>query len=344
MQAKHPGHSIPETIENSMFQILIGLSLVSAAPVTAMSQYPHSAFRTQDSRIDRAARNFRIQVYRSFRIQRTEYNHRRMAGDRAMKLWSNSSQTVQDREAVLQWLRVATLASQPENVQPLAPLPAHEFTDNTTSETNDQIKLSRLDVGSLPLRKRPDSEDKEPLRIFKILGRAIIRAASDSAKPKLSGREVKFSMIPSIEDIASKQSNAIGDSHQDNVAESIDMYEMMARVDGYNLSLAALADELSSDGLWSVNRIEPLLMQLVDLSESRDLLLTYANASPGETTNVVLRLESPRSVVTTLGRRILEVRIAIEGDSYDGSEADRQAELAQIDAYSRSLESLVELP
>ena len=331
-----------------MFQILIGLSLVSAAPVTTMSHYSHSAFRTQDSRIDRAARNFRIQVYRSFRIQRTEYDHRRMASDRAMKLWSNSSQTVQDREALLQWFRVATLASRPENVQPLAPLPALELTDNTTSETNDQTKLSRLDVGSLPPRKRPDSEGKregaQPLRIFQILGRAIIRAASDSTKPKLFGRAVKFSMLPSIEDIASKQSNSAGDSHQDNVAESIDMYEMMARVDGYNLSLAALADELSSDGLWSVNRIEPLLMQLVDLSESRDLLLTYANASPGETTNVVLRLESPGSVVTTLGQRILEVRIAIEGDSYDGSEADRQAELAQIDAYSRSLESLVELP
>jgi hypothetical protein len=58
--------------------------------------------------IERAARDFRIQVYESFRLERDQYDAFRTAGDELLEGWTKAGRPIAYREDVLRWFREAT--------------------------------------------------------------------------------------------------------------------------------------------------------------------------------------------------------------------------------------------
>ena len=70
-----------------------------------------------------AARLYRIQVYDTFRLDRSEFNRRRADWIRLANSWEAAGKPNRDVPALLHWLEIATANSRPESIAPLPELP-----------------------------------------------------------------------------------------------------------------------------------------------------------------------------------------------------------------------------
>ena len=84
------------------------LSAVFAAPPSASGNREP----TLDVAVEKAAREFRIQVYESFRETRDEHDARRALGNELLTTWNKARQPARHREAVLRWFEEAKRSSQ----------------------------------------------------------------------------------------------------------------------------------------------------------------------------------------------------------------------------------------
>jgi hypothetical protein len=75
------------------------------------------------SSLEAAARQYRVTVYQTYRLDRAEFDRRRAAVDQVHASWREAGGHPEDLSAVLGWLREATYSSQPEIRQPLPELP-----------------------------------------------------------------------------------------------------------------------------------------------------------------------------------------------------------------------------
>ncbi len=74
--------------------------------------------------VDRAARDFRLQLYNTFRNDRDGYNHRLAQWSRVESAWSLSGAPATEQTDVLGWLTVATERSKPGAVSELPEPPS----------------------------------------------------------------------------------------------------------------------------------------------------------------------------------------------------------------------------
>jgi hypothetical protein len=73
--------------------------------------------------LQNAARLYRIQVYDTFRLDRSEFNRRRADWIGLANSWEAAGKPNRDVPALLQWLEIATANSRPESIAPLPELP-----------------------------------------------------------------------------------------------------------------------------------------------------------------------------------------------------------------------------
>jgi hypothetical protein len=73
--------------------------------------------------IQRAARQYRLQIYHSFRTQREEYDRRKAAWDHVAAAWEAAGQRADQHPLLLEWLQEAIRASSPDTIGPLPELP-----------------------------------------------------------------------------------------------------------------------------------------------------------------------------------------------------------------------------
>ena len=111
----------------------------------------------------------------------------------------------------------------------------------------------------------------------------------------------------------------------------VNLDELSARIAGYNLALRALEDELDGDGPWNADQLTPLVERLKTLLSRRADLSVFLEMVPHNDHARVGRLESPRSVVSGIGRRISDAR----------TRAEQRAELQRLDELSRQLAAMV---
>jgi hypothetical protein len=120
----------------------------------------------------------------------------------------------------------------------------------------------------------------------------------------------------------------------------VNLDELSARIAGNNLALQALAAELDQQRAWSARELDPLVHRLSGLVlQKSDLEMFREVISPREQA-LVGRLESPRAVISQVGGRIFEARSRASGPAFAGTEAQRRAELEQLDRLSRKLAGL----
>jgi len=70
-----------------------------------------------------AARQYRMQLYHSFRSQRAEYERRRAAWDQVVAAWQAAGSRADQRRLLLHWLQTALERSTPETLGPLPAIP-----------------------------------------------------------------------------------------------------------------------------------------------------------------------------------------------------------------------------
>lgn len=123
-----------------MFSTLLAAALaVSSAPPAPANDLPTA----EDRALAAAARDFRIQTYNTFRLDRPEFNRRRAAWNKLHDQWVESGRKAEDRQRLLTWLDRATHASRPDSVGPLP-----EFASPEAVAAQDPPTLQRKSVAA----------------------------------------------------------------------------------------------------------------------------------------------------------------------------------------------------
>lgn len=102
-----------------MLQILFFVALFSG---TADSEIDRHESAPID--VERAARDYRIQIYETFRLDRPEYDLRREAGDRLLEDFRAAGSPADKRQDVLDWFVDAAVLSRPDETETLPELPS----------------------------------------------------------------------------------------------------------------------------------------------------------------------------------------------------------------------------
>jgi hypothetical protein len=116
-----------------MFELLVSFLVVSATPFSPA--VPASATSAADEAVERAARDYRIQVYDTFHRNRPEYDSRSEAGNRVLSGYRRSGRHPEHGEIVKDWFAEARGASSPGEVRPLPQLP--DFAADLATEPID---------------------------------------------------------------------------------------------------------------------------------------------------------------------------------------------------------------
>lgn len=120
----------------------------------------------------------------------------------------------------------------------------------------------------------------------------------------------------------------------------INVTELAAHINGYNLGLKAVEEELDKPQKWTARRLGPLVDRVKRLVVSRQDLATIRDVLSDEEKVLVGHLQRPRSIVAQLGSRIFEARTLASGPDFADTEDARRAELRHLDELSRALAAM----
>jgi hypothetical protein len=193
-----------------MIKPLLGLTLLIGFPAPAAS----TLGQEREVTVEQAAREYRIQIYERFRLDRDQYNLHREAGDELLRIWRAAGAPAERREAVVQWYEGAAETALASRVSSLPPLPVLEVPnpveasppefapfaesqtpapDADTSQAAEDATSSTPPAGMLeapglsaPLDLSPPaapSASKGSSPILSSMRRAVLRAANFSETP-----------------------------------------------------------------------------------------------------------------------------------------------------------------
>ncbi len=97
--------------------------LLAGLIVTVVSVGDAKLATPEEVSLQSAARDYRIQVYNTFRTDRPEFDRRHEQWVRLIDAWRGADKPNHDVPALLHWLEVATANSQPDSISPLPELP-----------------------------------------------------------------------------------------------------------------------------------------------------------------------------------------------------------------------------
>lgn len=320
--------------------------------------------------IGRLARQFRVQVYHTFRRRRGVFTRRRAAWNRVLASWEAAGSRFEQQDRLLDWLQAAIQVSLPETLAGLPPDP--EFRSET-------------DVSQAIVRSRPAKRIEEPMApppALSALGpvsrppRPAVNPAERSRQVTEPGRpdqphvEMLHSPRPGAVPSTSSAWRKVADrpptvgqtaggrpspsatrppaelpsaaprSDRSAPPVRVNLDELSAQIAGVNLALRALEAELDQQRPWSAAELGPLFDRLSTLVTRSDDLATFRELISRRERALVGRLGSPRSLIPQVAARIFEARTRTSGPDFPGTAAQRQAELQHLDELSRKLAGL----
>ncbi len=103
------------------------------------------------------------------------------------------------------------------------------------------------------------------------------------------------------------------------------------------MALRALEAELHERRDWNIDELARLVTRLHTLTLRVEDMHLFREIVPEATRRLIAAADSPRPAITLVASKIAEARQRIIDGPYHGTEAERQAELAQLDEFSRRL-------
>ncbi len=175
-----------------MIELLVTLSVL-AGPDYGPTSLATSAVEQQHLEVHQNARDYRLQIYRSFRMNRQEFDRRRLAGNNVLRAWGTAGRRPKDGDAVIRWFDVAMRASVSGSTQPVPVLPTifGPSIGQPVPETSDVISGFDFSagfedaattgeagavIGIDPPTDAPNVNDLSPIESLR---RAIIKATSN---------------------------------------------------------------------------------------------------------------------------------------------------------------------
>lgn len=338
---------------------LVALPLV-AAPGADGRERAESTPPARDD-LERAARDYRIAVYNTFRQNRPEFERRNAAWRKLLADWKANGAKAEHLPQLRAWLDTATAASRAGHVMPLPPRPQFatvaELPDRPPpAETNLRHREAEPAMPVPPPLARRTTEAAPPSRSAAAAGLpqvplTISPGVARSTRPQASQADRVAALAdapprrpappvgiePPTETIPPQP--GVAQPVRPEATDGIDVEEVAVRVAGHNLAVATLAEE--------VRKLEsPAVEQLVAYVERLEAhAIRAGDLSPyyalvGESDRVRLRplvsIDEPR--------RLLAERIdhAIATTSEDPAlpAVTRSEQLARLNELHRRLSQL----
>jgi hypothetical protein len=106
--------------------MLIGTMAMGDPGHQATADKPAATAAAGDSQLERAARDYRIQIYETFHKDRAEYDRRQAEAARIQQAWTEAGSNEEEQPKLIRWLDQATACSQSDSIGALPSGP--EFT------------------------------------------------------------------------------------------------------------------------------------------------------------------------------------------------------------------------
>ena len=309
--------------------LLIATVLMTGVPTYVTTQ--------MDYRIERAAREYRIEVYNSFRSNRPQYDRQLLVGQRTLDAWKTGGRQENEAVELLQWYEQAILAARagsdrlpqsPEfvsNRQPntLAAEPALAGTPAPAPVTPEPS----IDQASSPQHVRPSGNEQSSTdastksagtQVVRGLGRALLSSMGGDRSRADRPRTLAGSDQPT----------------QQKAEPNINLDDLKARVDSFNPTVAAVTTVLSGDDPVSLDQLTMMVEEMEGLVSSYNQLQPYLTLQSLSESNraYVGKLEPLQPALDRLRERIQEARgeLAAPSASGDGANGDDAARLNQL--------------
>jgi len=318
-------------------KLLLTIVVLIVSPVgVAGNQTASSADEAQSraAELERHERDFRIQVYRTFRDNRAEFDLRRAAWKRVQSAWREHGVDAADEAKYVDWLAAAVEASSSERVGPLpddpqfgavapvelAPIvsepPRPETTGTPPTTSGDSpphtVLVPEPVVEPPPLVEESTAADAHPTP----------GAEADDPHPN----------FPPAENITPADQAA-------NSIARINIAELAAGIAGHNFGVLSVESDLLEAGQPDVEQLETALARLEALSVRRGDLSLYYNLLPAAQRGLLEPLAAPSEATLLLGNHIAELRARLESSPWKTA-AGRESSLAELDSLSRRLAEL----
>jgi hypothetical protein len=283
----------------------------------AKFQSPQSASGAKaeqpESALSSAARRFRMQVYATYRSERSELDRRRAAWEHVQRVWRDRGARTADVPSLLTWLDEAAYRSREDVKGPLPSVPDFEHNEARDS-TSAPKKVEPASSGVAPVEQPPP------------------RVVARRPAPLPTSPPTKRAAAPIVRRPAPVAARAPDES-------LLDVGELLARATGYGVGLRTVDSVLLDPEELNVDQLSTLLDELERLVNQRRDLLLYENlVSSGHRDKLVKPLVFPRAAIAQLGTRVAALREEI--DSLDLSDSDREPMLQALDRLSVRLAAL----
>jgi len=330
--------------------------------------------------IERLARQFRVQVYKTFRQRRGVFTRRRMAWNRVLASWEEAGGAFEQQDRLIDWLELALQRSMPKTAGPLPSEPAFHLPKRDVATVSHQemvpseptiapiepvivqdessIPIPLEPVVNLPERNRrvaepeplaeiPPAVPKQPPGVVEPLA-VQPSLVPPSPVPPATVPPAESPALPTpVEDapfverlLHQVAKPALDPTPPVAAGVKVNLEELTAHIAGANLELRALEAELDKQSTFNAKRLGPLVDRLSRLVVRENDLTLLLNLVSERERTLAGHLESPWVTISRLAAGIFEARTRAAGRGFQGTENQRQAELRHLDELSRELAGL----
>jgi hypothetical protein len=298
--------------------------------------------QTLPEEIERLARDFRIQVYNSFRANRPEYDRRRQAWEDVQAKWREAGAKDEDVALLAEWLRAATDSSVGTGVSALPSTPAFGSPPVTASGPEVQPLAPQPAAPPLadappqvPPATEPTAPQRTPLEPAPLPppDRVAEKPALPDAPPVTDFPPARPVPAPSAP-IAPPRIKPLPLPPPGSAQVNID--ELAVRIAGYNLAMRSLDAELLGRTNHSIADLAGMVRRLDDLRTAHEDVKLYWNLLDADQRQGLSEMFPARELITSLADRIGRTRgkLVVDGGA---AEAEQRA---LLDDLSRKLAEL----
>ncbi|MEX0937894.1 MAG: hypothetical protein WDZ59_08525 [Pirellulales bacterium] len=325
--------------------LVLGSAAAQEIVVTLQSKQQKNQQMALPAEIERLAREYRIQVYNSFRADRPEYDRRRQAWEDVHAKWRDAGAKDEHVALLADWLRDATRSSLGASVSALPltpafgspPVVAVQPKQNRTLPVPAAPPVVHTPPSSEPQAVEPAAPQRAPVEVAPLpqVDRVAEKLPEPEAVPGPIADARPERPAPAAP-IAPPRIKPLPLPPPGSAQLNID--ELAVRIAGYNLAMRSLDAELLGRTNHSIADLAGIVHRLDELRTAHEDVKLYWNLLDSDQRQGLSEMFPARELITSLADRIGRTRGKLV---VDGGAAEAVAEQrALLDDLSRKLAEL----
>jgi len=340
---------------------------ISAAALSAVLAYyggwtspaPAEQPSPLPAEVEHAARLYRIEIYNTYRRQRSQYDQRRAAAEQVVHLWRQKGGP-EEVEEVLRWFARATYNSRSDVRGPLPPPPSFSPSRQAPAERHTAAtNKPKVDPSETQLPRRDQSQRglNRPVRAAtgeaaaqQVASREPLRRNFDPSRdiPQTPAQPEPLSRSPAPADVEAPL-KATADAPEKpaeqrqpgpSTRDRVNLVELDAWIAGHNGILHDIEVRLIDPRPLSVKAVSRMLRQLERLLGRRKDIAHYLELLDDPTRNGTRHVTLAEPIHRRLSDRLDSLQERITGAEFAGTAAERETALQQVAGLRQRLEKM----